>query len=133
MTVNPLLNFNLYIFDLDGTLVDSLGQIEDSLNFARKQHSLPKAPTGLVFQNLGLPVHHLFSDLDISHYQERMLIRVFRVNLLAAILRENLLFPDANALLEFLKKRKEKDCNCYRKNKRNGQICCKKLQTSYEC
>lgn len=108
MTVNPLLNFELYIFDLDGTLVDSLSQIENSLNFSREQHSLPQAPRGLVFQNLGLPIKHFFSDLDINREQEESLIKVFRTHLSKAILKENLLFPSTILLLRFLKKHNRK-------------------------
>ena len=104
MTYNFFCSFDIYIFDLDGTLVDSLNQIENSLNFSRQQHSLPKAPKALVFQNLGLPIQHFFSDLDINLEEEKSLIQVFRANLSESILRENTLFPSTIPLLQFLKK-----------------------------
>ena len=103
MTITSIRIFDLYIFDLDGTLVDSLSQIEKSLNFSREQHSLPKTPKGLVFQKLGLPIQDFFSDLDINLEEETSLIQVFRKNLSQAILKENLLFPSTISLLHFLK------------------------------
>ena len=36
--------FNVYIFDLDGTLLDTLQDLANSVNFALRQHNMPEHP-----------------------------------------------------------------------------------------
>jgi len=85
-------NFDTYIFDLDGTLVDSLDQIETSLNATRLNFGFEKTPIGLVFENLGLPLRQLFSDLEMSQSKQDEFIIFFRKELAKQISISNQLF-----------------------------------------
>ena len=89
------------IFDLDGTLVDSISQIQVSSEKARIQFGYPSTPTGLVQQQLGLPVEYLFSDLKLEPSDLQNLVKTFRENLLIQIKRKNLIFE---GVLSFLQK-----------------------------
>ena len=74
-------SFDTYIFDLDGTLVDSLDQIETSLDITRINFGYVKTPKGLVFNNLGLPLRQLFSDLEMNQSTQDEFITFFRKEL----------------------------------------------------
>jgi len=91
------------IFDLDGTLVDSVGQIEISLEKARVKLGHPSTPTGLVQQQLGLPVEYLFSDLRLEPSDLQNLVQSFRENLLIEIKKENLIFEGVLSFLQKIK------------------------------
>ena len=81
-----------FVFDLDGTLVDSRNQIQDSLNKTRETSQLPPAPIELVRSQLGLPVEKLFSDLNLEPNELNSLIQTFRENLLGVIYNGNPVF-----------------------------------------
>jgi len=55
----PLSRFRLAIFDLDGTLVDTLGDISDALNFTLRQMGLAEVPEHLVATMVGEGVGRL--------------------------------------------------------------------------
>jgi phosphoglycolate phosphatase-like HAD superfamily hydrolase len=67
-----------FVFDLDGTLVDSRNQIQTSLDKARTNSQLPTAPLDFVQSQLGLPVENLFSDLSLQAPELQGLIQSFR-------------------------------------------------------
>lgn len=85
-------NSNGFIFDLDGTLVDSLNQIQISLNKARANSQLPAATLDFVQSQLGLAVENLFSDLDLPASELPGLIQAFRDHLLAEVKNRNPIF-----------------------------------------
>jgi len=95
--------FDAYIFDLDGTLVDSLGQIETSLNITRVNFGYEKTPKGLVFANLGLPIRELFSDLEMSQSMQDEFIDYFRTELAKQISFSNHLFAGAVDLIMLIR------------------------------
>jgi len=92
-------SLDLMIFDLDGTLIDSYSQIETAMNIARKTLGYSESPIGQIFENLGLPVNHLFSDLTISSKRQEELIAEFRMRLYESINLENKCFPHVELLL----------------------------------
>jgi phosphoglycolate phosphatase len=92
-------NYDTFIFDLDGTLVDSLDQIERSLNTTRLSYGYKKTPEGQVFSNLGLPLRHLFSDLDMPQDQQDEFVAFFRNELTKQISISNQLYPNVSDLV----------------------------------
>jgi len=92
-------SFDTYIFDLDGTLVDSLHQIERSLDTTRVHFGYKKTPKGQVFKSLGLPIRQLFSDLEMSQSEQDEFINFFRKDLAKEISISNLLFDSVHDLI----------------------------------
>jgi phosphoglycolate phosphatase len=97
-------SFDTYIFDLDGTLVDSLHQIERSLDKTRVHFGFKKTPTGLVFTNLGQPIRQLFSDLEMSRSKQDEFIIFFRKELAKEISISNQLFSSVLDLIALIRK-----------------------------
>lgn len=92
-------SFDTFIFDLDGTLVDSLNQIESALNVTRINFGHGATPRGQIFAKLGLPIRQLFSDLQMSQKTEVEFIAFFRKELANQILTSNQLFPGVIELM----------------------------------
>jgi len=92
-----------FIFDLDGTLVDSRIQIQVSLDATRVNSGLPTSPEGFVEEYLGLPVESLFSDLKLEPSELHSLIQTFRENLLFEIENGNPIF---DGVLSFMQQSK---------------------------
>jgi phosphoglycolate phosphatase len=92
-----------FIFDLDGTLVDSKIQIQVSLDATRVNSGLPSSPEGFVEEHLGLPVESLFSDLKLEPSELHSLIQTFRENLLFEIENGNPIF---DGVLSFMQQSK---------------------------
>ena len=93
-----------FVFDLDGTLVDSRNQIQNSLNKTRGTSQLPPAPIDHVQSQLGLPVEKLFSDLNLEPNELNSLIQTFRENLLGEINNGN---PVFEGVVPFIQKVKQ--------------------------
>ncbi len=107
--MNPLFeSYPLFIFDLDGTLVDSHKQIESALNDVRIESGFPITPENLVWMNLGKPVQSFLSDLDINKKTQNSLIAAFRRKLSVSIKKTNFVFPFAETLLMNLQKNNKK-------------------------
>ena len=96
-------SFDTYIFDLDGTLVDSLHQIERSLDKTRVHFGYEKTPTGQVFTNLGQPIRQLFSDLEMSQSKQDEFITFFRKDLAKEISASNQLFSSVLDLIVLIR------------------------------
>ena len=92
-----------FIFDLDGTLVDSKIQIQVSLDATRVNSGLPSSSEGFVEEHLGLPVESLFSDLKLEPSELHLLIQTFRENLLFEIENGNPIF---DGVLSFMQQSK---------------------------
>lgn len=95
----------LFIFDLDGTLVDSVGQIGFILNSTRAEFGYEVLPQSYYEESLGLPLESLVSDLVITATKKSMLIKKFRENLLTEIKKaDNTLFDGVVDTLSLLSK-----------------------------
>ena len=95
-------SFDTFIFDLDGTLVDSLKQIESALDIARINFGYVATPEGQAFKRLGLPIGELLSDLDLSYNVQEEIIIYFRNELAKQISISNQLFVGTKELLIIL-------------------------------
>lgn len=96
-------SFNLIIFDLDGTLIDSHDQIELAMNEARLDLGYDKSPTGQIFQKLGQPVGDLFFDLQLNPASQEQLIFTFRNYLNNKIELNNPCFPSVIDLIKLFR------------------------------
>lgn len=96
---------NLYIFDLDGTLIDSSDQILEALNFALSRNGLPIQDSSQIFPLIGLPPARFLSNLDLSEVQVANLITEFRDRLLEISIEGVTFYPGAVELLVYLKQR----------------------------
>jgi phosphoglycolate phosphatase len=89
------------IFDLDGTLVDSVQQIAESLNRARIDFGYSPNPLIYYQELIGLPIYELLSDIEISRDVMSDLIVHFRDCLVQDIRNgNNIVFPGVISLLE---------------------------------
>ncbi len=96
----------VFIFDLDGTLIDSKLQISRSLNAARASHNHKPLEYGKIFSLIGLPVEYLFADLEIDSTEETLLIQDFRSRLALEVKKDNPVFP---GVVNFLTKIRERN------------------------
>ena len=92
------------IFDLDGTLVDSLEQIHDAVNYARVQSGYSELPLSSVREFLGLPAEVFFLDLPITPDRVKQLVELLRMQLRVSISTNNKVFPGVIDTLSALKK-----------------------------
>ena len=97
----------LFIFDLDGTLIDSSNQILEAANLALVKRELPLLTEEFLYPLIGLPPVLFFANLDLNDLETNELISEFRKNL-GEIASANLtFFPGAIELLSFLKQRND--------------------------
>ena len=94
-----------FIFDLDGTLIDSAQQIGSCLNEARREFGFMPLSALDINRMIGIPIKYFLSDLQLSTDLEEVLIKKFRLLLSQAIEIENNLYPGVTELLAELKKR----------------------------
>ncbi len=94
-----------FIFDLDGTLIDSAQQIGDCLNKARLEFGFIPLPTSEINKMFGIPIKYFLSDLQLPPNIEEVVIIKFRLLLSQAIELENNVYPGVTELLSELKKR----------------------------
>ena len=97
-------NGRLLIFDLDGTLVDSAGQILAALNRACDESGLEHLPKQVLMGSLGLPIKSIISYLGLSTEAEEKLIQTFRSELRILIENSNSLFDGVEVFLRDVKK-----------------------------
>jgi phosphoglycolate phosphatase len=95
------------IFDLDGTLVDSVEQISRNLNQARSDFGFSAQPQSFYENLVGLPVSELLSDLTTSSEILSELVTHFRELLVLDIKRGNVvIFPGVIELFKLLESRR---------------------------
>jgi len=93
-----------FIFDLDGTLVDSCEQIGRSINFVRNQNGHSALSDAAVSNFVGLPATELIRDLNLSESEEVKLIIEFRKVLKQEIEKQNNCYFDALSFVQSLKR-----------------------------
>ena len=96
---------NLYIFDLDGTLIDSSNQILQALNSTLDGNGLPIQVSSDIFPLIGLPPANFLSKLNLTDIQITKLITEFREKLLEISLEGVIFYPGAIEILAYLKLR----------------------------
>ena len=96
-------NANIAIFDLDGTLVDSVHQILVALNHARAECGLESTTFEFLKKNIGLPFAKLNSDLNIGLNKSQKLKSLFREKLHELIREDNVIYPGVLELLPIIK------------------------------
>ncbi len=94
----------LLIFDLDGTLVDSAGQILKALNLACDQSALEHLPKHVLMESLGLPIKDIISSLNLPTEVEETFIQIFRNELRILIEDSNSLFDSVEDFLRDARK-----------------------------
>jgi phosphoglycolate phosphatase len=94
----------LVIFDLDGTLVDSLEQISKTMNQARSHFGYNQLSFERYREILGQPVQEMISDLELDTDLQGELILEFRRRLILDIKIKNTLFPGVHEVLDRLVK-----------------------------
>ena len=102
-----ILNKPAWIFDLDGTLVDSTKQIGDSINFARNVFGYQELSSTVIKELVGLPINYFLKDIGLNQAEEEELILKFREILKVEIIRGNQVFPEVK---EFLIKLRNQEC-----------------------
>jgi phosphoglycolate phosphatase len=90
----------LVIFDLDGTLVDSLDQISRSMNQARGYFGYEQLSFDRYREILGQPVQEMIGDLELDNDSQNELVSEFRRILMLDIQIQNTLFPGVHELLK---------------------------------
>ena len=98
-----ILKTTAWIFDLDGTLVDSSKQIGDSINCARKEFGFLPLPSSKIEELVGLPITHFLRDIEMNEVDEMDLILRFRQILEIEIMRDNQIYPGVSDFLSQLK------------------------------
>jgi phosphoglycolate phosphatase len=95
---------SLVIFDLDGTLVDSLDQISRCMNQARSYFGYVQLSIEKYREILGQPVQQMIGDLELDIDSQNELIFEFRRILMLDIKVHNTLFPGVRELLDRISK-----------------------------
>lgn len=91
------------IFDLDGTLFDSHGQIIRALAWTRRNNGYANLSEAEAKSLIGLPAKLLFADLDMSPNQVERLVIEFRKRLKVEISLQNETYPEVLEILTLLK------------------------------
>ena len=92
-----------WIFDLDGTLVDSVGQIGYSINQTRNHFGYKELPSERIEELIGLPIQSFLSDLALDNSNIDSLIVHFRKILEMEINKENIIYPGVEQFLTSLR------------------------------
>jgi phosphoglycolate phosphatase len=100
-----ILNSFAWLFDLDGTLVDSATQIGVSINYARREFGFHDLSPSAIEELVGLPITYFLRDIELSKTEEQELILRFREVLEVEILLKNQVFPGVKEFLIKLRNR----------------------------
>ena len=94
-------SLQLVMFDLDGTLADTGHDLADSVNFTRREFSLPPLPDHAVYANVGRGVEHLLKQSFPEAGPEKFprVMQVFLAYYEAHLLDRTVLYPDVREVL----------------------------------
>ena len=93
---------SLVMFDLDGTLVNTVESIVECANMARLEFHYPKRKHSEIFNMVGMPPLNFFNDLKISEIEGERLVREFRLKLNAVNFGITDLYPSTIKVLTAL-------------------------------
>ncbi|MCP4650456.1 MAG: HAD family hydrolase [PVC group bacterium] len=96
----------LFIFDLDGTLVDAYRAIVNSLNFTRKKLGYDPIDYETAKKNIGHG-DRPFVDVFFQKHQQEEAVAIYRKHHKAAVKKDSRLKPYAKKLLYYLKQKKK--------------------------
>ncbi len=96
-------NHRAFIFDLDGTLVDSENQIHRAILETSRLMDIEELSYAQLHKTLGLPLQAILQPLNLEPWKLAGFTRKFRQLLCEEIKRGNQLFPDAISFLELVK------------------------------
>lgn len=91
-----------FLFDLDGTLVDSTNQIIEAVGLTRSELKYNAAAEKFIASKIGLPAKDLFEDLELLESEALIAVKLFRSNLSSIKLNKNDLFKGVPEILRFL-------------------------------
>jgi len=92
------------IFDLDGTLIDSVAAITESVNVALREMGIPEKDQTVIFRMLGKPFEQKFMEL-VGAVDDDIVERfatIFRAHYRRICLGSTRLLPDAESTLRYL-------------------------------
>lgn len=95
-----------FIFDLDGTLIDSAGQISRAVNKTLEARGQMPRPEVEITKQIGLPAFALFNHLDLMESEAAKIVAEFRFQLSLEISESNVAFEGA---LRFVRKLKSEN------------------------
>ena len=97
------MNNTAWLFDLDGTLVDSVNQIGIAINRVRREFGYRELTISAIQELVGLPIDFFLRDLRLNLAEEKEVIFRFREVLEIEILHGNQIFPGVEEFLTKLK------------------------------
>jgi phosphoglycolate phosphatase len=97
MRTKPIL-----IFDLDGTLFDSNGQIFEAVNSVRSDFGKPLISVIELTKHIGLPAQNLFDDLELNESEIDEIVIAFRENLRTKIALGNIVFANVTRFVNLV-------------------------------
>lgn len=96
---------DLVMFDLDGTLADTGGDLADAVNFTRAQFQLSPLPSNVIFSNVGRGVEHLLKrslpESDSGFFSQAM--RIFLAYYEEHLLDRTVLYPGVREVLDYFR------------------------------
>lgn len=95
-----------FIFDLDGTLVDSAAQISRAVNRTLEAQGFTHRSEAEILKRIGLPAVELFSHLELTEAEANKIVSEFRFQLSLEISESNVAFEDALRFVRMLKSEK---------------------------
>lgn len=103
---NKKIQAEAVVFDLDGTLLDTLDDLATSVNFALTQHGLPARPVSEIRAFLGNGIRYLMRHAvggRLSEAEDEAAFQTFRSHYVDHCLDKTKPYPGIMALLENLK------------------------------
>lgn len=94
-----------FIFDLDGTLVDSAFQIGQCINKARIEKGYPELTSQQVFELVGVPIENFLVDLEIDDKKRADIVLRFRELLKQEVITNNQIFDGVEKFLSLTKQK----------------------------
>jgi len=94
---------SLFIFDLDGTLIDSAKSISTAANQIRTIFGFPEAEVSFLQERIGLPAKSLFEDLTLGLELSDGMVLEFRKLLESEFNENSKIFPGVIEFLEVAK------------------------------
>lgn len=94
-----------FIFDLDGTLVDSAFQIGQCINQARTERGHPELTSQQVLELVGVPIENFLTDLELDDEKNADIVLRFRELLKQEILTNNQIFDGVEKFLSLTKQK----------------------------